>query len=131
MATFQSAGNPKLDGTGYQLAAVPGNLIDPVALKMMAYFPSPNVGVGTSSYNRYLNWAGAGASMNDTDQFDVRIDRQFRRDLLTARYSQGRNPSLVAQCFDNALDPCTSGPNVRNPHAFALNETTPSIPPQS
>jgi hypothetical protein len=123
MATFQSAGNPKLDGTGYQLAAVPGNLIDPVALKMMAYFPSPNVGVGTSSYNRYLNWAGAGASMNDTDQFDVRIDRQFRRDLLTARYSQGRNPSLVAQCFDNALDPCTSGPNVRNPHAFPLNET--------
>jgi hypothetical protein len=123
MATFQSAGNPKLNGTGYQLAAKPGNLIDPVAMKMMAYFPLPNKGVGTSTYNRYLNWAGAGASMNDGDQFDARIDRQFHHDLLTARYSQGRAPTYGAQCFHNALDPCTQGPNWRNPNAFALNDT--------
>jgi len=123
LATFQSAGNPKLNGTGYQLAAQPGNLIDLVALKMMAGFPSPNKGVGTRAYNRYNNWAGTGTSINDGDQFDVRIDRQFHRDLLAVRYSQGRAPVDGASCLPNALDPCSQGPNWRNPNSFALNET--------
>src|SRR5215472_3580266 len=46
MATYMSPGSPKLDGTGYQLPARPGNLIDPVAQKMMQYYPMPNIAVG-------------------------------------------------------------------------------------
>lgn len=126
MATYQSpantVGNTKLP-PAYQLAAVPGNLIDPVAMKEMVGFPLPNRAVGTSAYNRYNNWAGTGTSINDSDQFDVRIDRQFHRDLLSARYSQGRTPTDGASCFQNAFDPCSQGPNWRNPNAFALNET--------
>ena len=46
LQTYQSPGNPKLAGTPYQLPAGPGNLIDPVALKMMSYYPLPNINVG-------------------------------------------------------------------------------------
>jgi hypothetical protein len=123
MATFQSAGNPKLNGSGYQLAAAPGNLIDPVAAKMITYFPLPNVGLGTSAYNRYNNWAGSGTSIQDQDQFDIRVDRQFSRDLVTARYSQGRQPVNMAACFPSVADPCSQGPNWRNPNQFTLNLT--------
>jgi len=31
LATYMSPGNPKLNGTGFQLPAQPGNLIDPAA----------------------------------------------------------------------------------------------------
>ena len=43
LALFTSAGNPNLAGTAFQLAPVAGNLIDPVASKMMSYYPMPNV----------------------------------------------------------------------------------------
>jgi hypothetical protein len=95
------------------------NLIDPVAMKMMTCFPLPNKEVGTSAYKRHLNWAGAGAAMNDGDPFDARIDRQFHSDLLTVRYSQGRAPTHGAQCFHNPLEPCAQGPNWRMIQGFA------------
>ena len=37
IATYTSPGSPALNGTPYQLQARPGNLIDPVALKLMQY----------------------------------------------------------------------------------------------
>ena len=40
LATYQSPGNPKLDGTPFQPPAVPGNLINPVASRMMQEFPT-------------------------------------------------------------------------------------------
>ena len=77
MATYTSPGNPKLDGTGYQLPIRPGNLIDPAALKLMQYYPAPNVGVGTPSYNRFNNWIGSGTNLTNNDQFDVNIYHRF------------------------------------------------------
>jgi len=124
LALYQSPGNANLVGTPYQLAAVAGNLIDPVSAKMIQYFPAPNKGsVGSAGYNPFNNWAGTGAGIVDSDQFDIRIDRQFTRDLVSGRYSQGRAPVTGASCFPNALDPCSQGPNWRNPHAFVLNDT--------
>jgi hypothetical protein len=122
LATFQSAGNPNLNGTGYQLAAVPGNLIDPVAAKMMTYFPLPNFNVGTSAYSRYTNWTGSGVSVSASDQGDVRIDHRFtEKTTLTARYSENYNTGNGGwNCYQNALDPCTVGPTISDAHAIAL-----------
>ena len=39
MATYTSPGNPKLAGTPFQPSNTPGNLIDPVAQKLMNLFP--------------------------------------------------------------------------------------------
>ncbi len=124
MATYQSAGSPAYAGTALQLPATPGNIIDPVASKMMSYYPLPNVGVGTSSYDPYNNWAGSGVNINNGDQFDIKIDQRFSNsNLLSARYSQGWGSGLGANCWKNPLDPCSGGPNTSTQHAFVLNDT--------
>jgi len=124
LATFQSAGNPNLNGTGFQLPAAPGNLINPTAQKMMSFYPLPNVGVATPGYNPYNNWAATGANKNRNDQFDVRIDRQLSDgSLLTTKFFLGHGDFHGANCFGNALDPCTQGPSIGGPWGGAVNFT--------
>ncbi|MBZ5561444.1 MAG: TonB-dependent receptor [Acidobacteriia bacterium] len=127
LATFQSAGNLNLNGTGYQVPATPGNLIDPVAMKMIQYYPNPNVGVDSqgnplSSYDRFNNWSGSGIGINTNDQFDVRIDHRFTdATTFNARYSHAQGTYHNWNCFGNALDPCTQGPGVGGSRAVALS----------
>ncbi len=123
LATYASPGNPNLSGTPFQLSGRPGNLIDPVAQKMMSYFPSPNLNMGSPSYNPYNNWAGNGVNMFTHDQFDVKVDRRFgNRETLSGRFTYGRNPNAGASCFKNFMDPCSSGPSDFTAHAVALND---------
>jgi hypothetical protein len=126
LATYQSPGNPNLDGTGYQLPAVPGNLIDPVALKMMQFYPMPNVNVGTDQYDPYNNWTGSGINTGGSDQFDIRIDHRFNdQTSIYGRFSRGRSSGHGMNCFGTALDPCTQGPGSGRTHSgvLALNHT--------
>jgi hypothetical protein len=121
LATYQSPGNPKLDGTGYQLPAAPGNLIDPVAYRMMQFYPPPNVAVGTPQYDRFNNWIGSGVNKASNDQWDLKIDHRFNdRDLLSARFSWGRGRGRGASCFHNLADPCSTGSSI-GPRVLALN----------
>jgi len=122
LATFQSAGNPNLNGTGFQLAAQPGNLIDPVAQKMMTYYPEPTFAPGSAGYNPYNNWSGSGAGTDGSNQFDIRIDQRFTdRTAFFARYSQNTNNYHSWNCFGNALDPCTQGPGIGGSRAAAVS----------
>lgn len=124
LATYQSPGNPNLDGTGYQLPAEPGNLIDPVAFKMIQYFPLPNLNVGTANYDRFTNWRGTGSDKSNTFQWDAKIDHSFsENDRLSARFSRKTNVGSVANAFGNPLDPNAIGPCDTPVHAFALNHT--------
>lgn len=120
LATYMSPGNPKLNGTPYQLPAVAGNLIDPVASKMMGLFPMPNY----TSGGIYDNWVGAGASRGYNDQFDIKIDQRFgEKNLLSGKYSQQWNHGTSYNCFGNYADPCAGGPNHSSAHLFAINDT--------
>jgi len=120
LANYASPGNPKLNGTPYQLTPGLGNLVDPVAAKLMSMFPSPNIPGGSI----YDNWIASGASASANDQFDVRIDHRFNdKDLLTAKYSWDRNSYSPYNCFKNFTDPCGSGPSQGKAHLFALDET--------
>jgi hypothetical protein len=124
MATYMSPGSPRLNGTGYQLPAVPGNLIDPVAQKMMQYYPDPNVGVGTPGYDRFNNWIGSGSALTNNDQWDAKIDQRFSdSDSLSARYSVRKTLQRSMNCFGNLADPCSSGPQDSTAHLFSLNFT--------
>ena len=124
MATYQSPGSSVLAGTPYQLPAMPGNTIDPVSQKMMSFYPMPNVGVGTASYDPYNNWHGAGVSINNDDQYDIKIDHRFtNNNLFSARYSQNWSNGHGASCFNNPLDPCSGGPGSGAIHAVSLNDT--------
>jgi len=56
---------------------VPGNLIDPVASKMIQMFPNP-----TQSYaaaTPYQNWIASGATPSNNEEFDIRIDHRFNQ----------------------------------------------------
>ncbi|HKD07303.1 MAG TPA: carboxypeptidase regulatory-like domain-containing protein [Bryobacteraceae bacterium] len=112
LATYESRGNPNLVGTPYQLPARPGNLIDPVALKMMQYFPMPNVAVGTAAYNPLNNWIGSTLGTSSDHRFDVKVDHRLSdASLLTGRFSRAQGDSHGGNCFGNVADPCTQGPN--------------------
>ncbi len=128
MMTYQSLGNPNLTGTGYQLAAQPGNLIDPIAAKYLGtqYIPLPNFNVGTSAYNPYTNWEGSPVTLTNIDDFDIKIDHRFsERDVLSGKYSRSRNTQPPFPCYSNTdpADPCTVGTSIATAHLVAINYT--------
>ena len=124
MTTYMSPGSPALNGTAFQIPARPGNLIDPVALKYMQYYPLPNFGVGTSAYTPYNNFIASGSNQGSNDQYDIKIDHRFSdKDLFSAKYSRQGNSGHGFNCYGNVADPCTSGPNTSTAHLAALNLT--------
>jgi hypothetical protein len=124
LLTYQSPGNPNLVGTPFQLPATPGNLINPTAYAVMQYFPAPNVGLGTSSYNPYLNWYGSGVSLFDTNQYEFRIDRRFGEHFqVNGRFGHDSNPFAPPNCYGNALDPCASDHGASGSSTAAFNAT--------
>lgn len=133
MATYQSPGNPNLNGTNYQLPGGAGNLIDPIAAKYILYLPLPNYNVGNSAYNPYTNWVGAPVINTNVNSFDIKIDQRFtQRDLLSVKYSQSKNVQPPEPCYgnDNPADPCDLGTSLATAHLVAVNYThtfTPSL----
>jgi hypothetical protein len=122
LATYVSPGNPNLAGTPYALPIRPGNLIDPVALKMMQYFPLPNVAVGTASYNPLNNWIGTNGSRSTDNRYDTKFDYRISdATQVTGRFSQSRSHSEGVNCFGNIADPCTQGPNNSHSYSASLN----------
>jgi outer membrane receptor protein involved in Fe transport len=113
IATYASPGGPNPN--------VAGNLIDPVAQKMMTYFPEPNVTGGSI----YQNWFGSGSSKRSNKQFDIKIDHRFtQNNLMSAKFAYQYNPTGGGlDCFKNFTDPCQGGPGWTNAHAFAINDT--------
>src|SRR5262252_7303778 len=99
----------------------PGNLIDPVAQKMMSYFPEPNVPGGSIQQN----WFGSGSSKSSNRQFDIKIDhRVTQNNLMSAKFAYQYNPTGGGlDCFKNFNDPCQGGPGWDNAHVFAINDT--------
>src|SRR5438874_30603 len=108
-------------GPGGPTPNVAGNLIDPVAQKMMSYFPEPNV-TGGSFLN---NWFASGSSHRSNKQFDIKIDHRFtNNNLMSAKFSYQYNPTGGGlDCFKNFTDPCAGGVGWNNAHAFAINDT--------
>jgi hypothetical protein len=121
LQTYMSPGNAKLPAA-YQLQPRPGNLIDPVGLKMLAYFPLPNIGVGTSQYDYHNNWIGATSGKNTNDQYDIKIDHRFSDKIqLGGRITAASGTYHGGNCFGNEADPCTQGPGDSTVHAAVLN----------
>jgi hypothetical protein len=118
---YNSPGNPNLP-PGLQPAPGPGNLIDPVAQKVMNLFPLPTPNMPNSSI--YDNWIASGATPSNSQQFDVRIDQRFSaKNLLSAKYSQQWNSNTAFNCFKTFIDPCAGGANKSTAHVFAINDT--------
>lgn len=119
IATYNSPGSALIPPELNPLPG-PGNLIDPVALKMFSYFPEPNISGGTI----YKNWYGSGPNHSSNRQFDVKIDHRFNdKNLLSGKFSYQYSTGHGINCFKNFTDPCQAGPGWSNAHLFALTET--------
>ena len=114
------ANNP--DGAPYRLPSGAGNLVDPVAYKLMQYFPEPNLNVSSSNYSPFFNRVDSGSTSSSNNQWDLKIDHRFsEKSLLSAKYSQQGSHSTPFNCFNNFADPCSSGPITGSAHMFAMN----------
>jgi Carboxypeptidase regulatory-like domain/TonB dependent receptor len=119
IANYASPGNPKLPANLQPAAGVPGNLIDPLAKKMMSLFPEPNFAGGI-----YQNWVGSGSNSSNNDQFDIKIDHRFsQNNSLSGKFSYQYSTNVGFDCFKNFADPCSGGPGWTNAHLFAINDT--------
>ena len=119
LALYTSPGSANLP-VSLEPPSVPGNLIDPVALKMFSYFPEPNV----PQQGIYNNWFGSGSNRGSTDKFDVKVDHRFNeKNLVSVKYSYEYDKNRGLNCFKNFTDPCSGGPGWTNAHLFAINDT--------
>ncbi len=121
IANYISPGNPTLPLNLQPAPGVRGNLIDPVAQKMMALFPQPNF---SGPDGIYQNWVGAGATHQTNRQYDIKIDHRFtEKNLLSGKYSAQYSTTTAFDCFKNFADPCAGAPSWSNAHLFAINDT--------
>jgi len=120
---YVSQGNPNLPGNLQPAPGIAGNLIDPVAQKVMNLFPLPTPNMANATL--YKNWIASGATPSHNYQLDLKIDHRFsEKHLLSGRYSQEWGPSNVPyNCFKTLIDPCGSGANKSTTHVFAINDT--------
>src|SRR5579862_5122602 len=77
----------------------PKSLIDPLAARLSALFPAPNVNLNGS------NFLAEPKQSFDQNNFDIRIDYTIKdRDSLFARFSYEDQPGFIPSPFSNALD---------------------------
>lgn len=77
----------------------PQGSIDPLAARLAALFPAPNVNINGSNY------LSEPKKNLDQNNFDIRIDQTIsNRDFLFGRFSFEQQPSFMPSPFNNALD---------------------------
>jgi hypothetical protein len=125
LATYTSPGNPNLVGTPFNITPnVAGNLINPVAAKLINLYPIPTINTTDLATLQNQNFFTSGVTGNSNNQWDLKIDQRFSdRDLLSVRYSQQNGSSFSFNCYKNAADPCTGGPSTSTRHLLAINHT--------
>ncbi len=123
LATYISPGNP-LSPNG-NLAHVAGNLIDPVAAKLMAGYPNPNLNVGTAAYNPLANWAGNATIPSTMQSFDIKVDHHITdNDTLSVRFShEWFNGVSGANFYNDPYNTSTQGPLTDSAYLGVVNYT--------
>ena len=102
---FTTRANPS--GSGFirdQFAdnKIPTNLMDPVALNVMKYFPLPNLPGDTNT--RANNYAASGSTQLNLDNYDFRIDHRISdKQTFFARYSHRYTDDVPLQSFPDEL----------------------------
>jgi len=87
---------------------IPQNMLDPVALKLMSYYPQPNrPGNPVTGAN---NFAGTAGLPTDSDQYTIKVDHNINdKQHFFARWSQKRQFKQLEGEFFGADDPGGNG----------------------
>ncbi len=111
---------PNPNGTGYVRTAFLGNQVplsrlDPVAAKLLALYPEPNLAGKNNFFSNQKEKV-------DNDQFVGRLDHKItEKDTIFGRYSTSDSTNLLPA----TLPPPASDPSIVTPeaHSFAASET--------
>ena len=88
-----------VDASGNPTNIFPQNLIDPLAARISALFPTPNTSLDGA------NFLSEPKKTQSRNNFDVRVDHKFSdRDNMFGRFSYEDQPSFTPSPFSNALD---------------------------
>jgi hypothetical protein len=88
-----------VNAAGQPTNIFPQGLIDPLAARLSALFPAPNVNINGSNY------LAEPKRSQDQNNFDIRVDYNIgAKDALFGRFSYEEQPSFEPSPFDNALD---------------------------
>lgn len=86
----------------FQNNIIPANRFDPVAVKVMKYYPLPNL-PGDPGTNRN-NYSNSGSLALNVDNFDVRIDQRIsERQSFFVRYSYRLTQSVPPKLFPEEI----------------------------
>lgn len=111
----------------YITPGVPGNLLNPSAMKIIQNFPLPNAGgtPGTTSYNPYDNYFGSAPDGSSNDQYDIKLDARLTdKDQMSVRFSTTWSSGLSGgNIFNNVWDSNTQGTNKGVAYSTSLNYT--------
>jgi Carboxypeptidase regulatory-like domain/TonB dependent receptor-like, beta-barrel len=122
LATYISPGNPGIPFGLGNLPPTPGNLVDPVAAKLIQAFPLPNLNVGAPGYDPYHNWVATAGSPLSQQSFDIRLDQHFSdRDLVNVRFSHEWDSAENPNFFGSVYDTSTQGPTKHSAVVGDLN----------
>ena len=103
-------------------------MLDPIALKALAYFPLPNT--PSTSITETNNWFGQGISQSVNRQMSIKMDHNFSdRSRLNGRYSYGPYDD-AAQPFRRTgpAFPLNNGPITGSVHSFVTEFTRTQSP---
>ena len=96
------ANNGQVAVAGNRLDLQPGVTLDPVALKLLSLFPSPNQGLPGQTFNNYTSQTN---TLDNTFQWDVRMDANISsKDQAFGRYSYNHEPSTHPAPLGPILD---------------------------
>jgi Carboxypeptidase regulatory-like domain/TonB dependent receptor len=119
----------KPDGQGgfirdpFQGNRIPENRIDPVARKLMSFFPAPNT-TPTNAFTQVNNFLIQGSQANDDDRFDVRLDHVFSPAWrMFGRLSLARSEGVPVNFFGNEGTPSGDGPSETRNRSTSLDTT--------
>jgi hypothetical protein len=88
-----------VDGSGNPTNIFPSNLIDPLAARLSALFPTPNANISGS------NFLSEPKRQESRNNFDIRIDHKISdKNDLFGRFSYEDQPSVIPSPFNNVLD---------------------------
>ncbi len=103
---------------------IPPSMMDPIALKALAYFPLPNT--TSTSITDTNNWFGQGLSQDVNRQMNFKVDQNFSsRNRLTGRYSYAPYTNTPPNIFGDQgpAFPLNNGPIVGSAHSVVTEFT--------
>lgn len=115
----------------FQGNVIPANRMDPVALKLISFFPNPN-NVPVNQFTFQNNFLAVGKRYQPENKFDSRIDHYFSEKLrMFARGSYSNQPDSSFNAFGNIATsfggdgPSTNTfPNITANFVYTMSPTT-------